>query len=186
MPTPLGHSLSGALIYVLFAKTGFVRKEWKWFLFAAVAATIPDWDFIPGLLNGNANHFHRGISHSIGGTFLFAVVCWLAFKPKCAFPPLKLFVFLFVLYGSHLILDLFAMDPAPPYGAKYLWPFSTAHFRSPVEILPYAERGPWEEVLCLRNVCVFFAELFIFGIPLYYFARKFSLTRTNSGGENNV
>jgi len=39
-------------------------------------------------------------------------------------------------YASHLLLDFFTIDRRPPYGGRFLWPFSDAYYLSPVTPLP--------------------------------------------------
>jgi membrane-bound metal-dependent hydrolase YbcI (DUF457 family) len=40
------------------------------------------------------------------------------------------------VYASHLLLDFFTVDAVPPYGARFLWPFSNAYYLAPITPLP--------------------------------------------------
>lgn len=179
MPTPIGHSLSGILIYVLFFKKRPLRDEWRWVLFAAVLAAAPDLDFIPGWFLGNYNEFHRGYSHSVGGGLLVVGFLWLGMRQICDFTYGRLFLFLISLYGSHLALDFFARDTAPPYGAQFLWPFSSDYYISPWTPFLDAHREPPRQIFSQKNLVAYLSEFVYFGLPLLLlsFFRRFSLTR---------
>lgn len=178
MPTPIGHSLSGILIYLLFSRTRNLWRDWKWALFAAALAAAPDLDFIPGWLLGNYNEFHRGISHSLGGCFFISASLWGLISKQNFFSPRQFFIFLMALYGSHLVLDFFARDTAPPYGGKFLWPFSNQYFISPVPLFLDLHREPPQSLYSLRNIIGYISELVIFGVPLFFVCRHNSLTRS--------
>lgn len=180
MPTPIGHSLAGALIFILFARTGKLLEKWRWVFLAAFVAVLPDLDFIPGWLAGNYNSFHRGISHSVGGGLLITTLIWVLLRRTREFPPARLFVFVLCLYGSHLALDFFARDGAPPHGLKLLWPFSQNFYISPWTPLMDAHREPPQVILSPRNLFAYFSELVLFGLPLLFFRRRFSLTPSSA------
>ena len=129
MPSPLGHSLVG---YIVFRSTtdsaGLGRS---WFGLCILAANAPDLDFLPGLLLGEPNRYHHRITHSVG----FAVLVALAFAfvvkfwKRVSFT--KHFTLLFGLYSSHLALDYLSLDTSPPHGIPVFWPLSTQYFVAP-------------------------------------------------------
>lgn len=148
-------------------------------MFAAVLAAAPDLDFIPGWILGDTNAFHRGFSHSIGGCLIVTAFLWLGMRQICDFTYRRLFLFLIVLYGSHLALDFFARDTAPPYGAQFLWPFSREYFISPWTPFLDAHREPPQQIFSQKNLVAYLTEFVYFGLPLLflYLFRRFSLTR---------
>jgi inner membrane protein len=106
------------------------------FLFAANAA---DLDFIPGLLVGNPNRYHHGISHSIGLAVLFALVAGYFLRLRNSFK--YSFIAFFILYLSHIVLDYFSIDTGAPYGEPLLWPLVNDYYISPVAFLPDIQRA---------------------------------------------
>ena len=76
MPSPVGHSLMGYIIYRTTA-TAVVVQRMQLIVFYLLVANAADLDFIPGLLVGMPNRYHHGISHSVGFAALIAVACSL-------------------------------------------------------------------------------------------------------------
>ncbi len=180
MATPIAHSLFGITLYVLFTQKAIQLKEWKWLLFAPLLASLADFDFIPGLFMGDYNSFHRGVSHSIGVTLIISLLLWLVLRKGCSFSGWKCFLFLFCLYGSHLVIDFFTRDTWAPHGAQFLWPFSSDYFKSPVDLFLDANRTPWTRVFSLHNLITYLSECVLFGTPLYYFSKWFGKKEYNS------
>ena len=73
MPSPIGHSLVGLIVFHYFK-----QKNLKWSFLSIVlvilVSNLPDFDFIPGILLGEPNRFHHGISHSFGFVIMITVV----------------------------------------------------------------------------------------------------------------
>lgn len=174
MATPIAHALTGLSLYLVFTKQPLRKKDWKRLLFAAFLASAADFDFIPGALFGDLNAFHRGVSHSIGGCFLISFVLGLALRNKSPFSSVKLFFFLFAVYGSHLVIDFFTRDTWPPCGAPFLWPFSSAYLKSPVDLFLDANRTPLTLIFSLKNLTTYLFESVVFGLPLFFLAKRVS------------
>lgn len=124
MPSPVGHSLTGYIIYRATAQP-LGLKRWQLLGLSLLAANAADLDFIPGFLVGYPNRYHNGVTHSISFAVLWGVVCsfWLASTKKA--PAARTFALFFSLYASHLILD--SLGHAVPL----LWPLSEAHYIAP-------------------------------------------------------
>jgi inner membrane protein len=139
MPSPVGHSLTGYLIY---RATGRGAADERWWTFAVylVAANAPDLDFIPGLLMGNPGRYHHGPSHSLG----FAILFGLALSLTMAFFKLgsgkRNFIIFFALYFSHVLLDYLSTDTSFPYGVPLFWPLSNDFYIAPFAFLPDIKR----------------------------------------------
>ncbi len=174
MATPIAHALTGLSLYLVFTKRPLQKREWKWLLLAAFLASAADFDFIPGALFGDLNAFHRGVSHSIGGCFFIALLLWGGLRSKSPFSSVRLFLFLFVVYGSHLVIDFFTRDTWPPCGAPFLWPFWSAYFKSPVDLFLDANRTPLTLIFSLKNIRTYLFELVVFGPPLFFLAKSYS------------
>jgi inner membrane protein len=135
MPSPVGHSLMGYLIYKAMPRPVAVHQWWllPLYLFAANAA---DLDFLPGWLIGHPNRYHHGISHSIGFAILFALgLSLLLFLLKRA-TVWRNFAIFFCLYCSHIGLDYLSIDDSYPYGLPAFWPVSDEYYTATWAFLP--------------------------------------------------
>jgi inner membrane protein len=91
-------------------------------------AIAPDFDFIPGILQGQPNLYHQGLSHSLGAGLLVSFAAALIVSEGTVW---KNWGLLFVAYASHLALDFFAPDGRPPYGQPLFWPISSTYYLAP-------------------------------------------------------
>lgn len=118
MPSPIGHTL------LAFSVTGFQNKSSLsmagWYLLILIAGVAPDFDFLPGILIGDPNHFHHGPTHSILAGVVFTVFMYLIIKPL----NLKAAVLIFLVYLTHVLADALSADSGAPYGVPLFWPFS--------------------------------------------------------------
>ena len=122
MPSPIGHSLAGIALFLVFIRRRFV--EWKILLIAIVAALLPDGDFIFGFFVGNPNRFHHQFTHSLVFVVLAGLALALLMKVRTTKEYFS-YTCLFSLMGLlHLLLDAACIDTSAPFGIKLLWPFS--------------------------------------------------------------
>lgn len=133
LPSPIAHSLLGLIIFHLF-KRSYVK--WNIFIICIIlfASNLPDLDFIPGILAGEPNRYHHGISHSFGfvlilsGIIFFIAISWDKTKSK-------IITGWFILLSSlHIILDFFAHDTIEPFGELLFWPVWNSYIISPIPI----------------------------------------------------
>ena len=127
MPSPVGHSLAGYLIYHL--TQGPARwHQWSLVALYLVVANAPDLDFIPGLLVGDAGRYHHGITRSMGFAaffgFFFSMFLYLYKRAAIR----RNFTIFFCLYLSHVVLDYFSMDSSAPYGVPVYWPIDGQYY----------------------------------------------------------
>jgi inner membrane protein len=129
MATPIGHALAGYSVYV----AGSSVKSRTPILFWAclLIAIAPDFDFIPGILHGQPNLYHQGLSHSLGAALVVSLAAALIVGKGALW---KNWSLLFVAYVSHLALDFFAPDGRPPYGQPLLWPISSTYYLAPLPL----------------------------------------------------
>jgi inner membrane protein len=139
MPSPVGHSLTGYLIYRATAK-GDANERWWTFALYLVAANIPDLDFIPGLLVGEPGRYHHGVSHSLGFAILFGLALSLTLAAFKLGDGIQNFVIFFSLYFSHVLLDYLSTDTSFPYGVPLFWPLSKEYYIAPFAFLPDIHR----------------------------------------------
>jgi len=171
MSSPIGHSLAGVIIAGYRDQT--LRRQKIGFLFlCAFIANAPDLDFIPGILVGQPNLYHHGISHSLGAAVFFSVLLAVAAIRWSTKTFLYNFFFIFALYGSHLFLDLISYDGRPPFGIPLFWPLLDKYFMFP--LLPSFQHSPFTHagigefihgILTLHNVYVIGLEIFL-AVPI--------------------
>jgi inner membrane protein len=201
MPTPVGHSLMGYIIYGISSRSveGTQRRLIPLYLLAANAA---DLDFLPGLLVGDANRYHHRVSHSIGFAIIFALVFSL-------FPVLlkrdvswrwRNFAIPFCLYCSHIGLDYFATDGGFPYGVAVFWPVSAEFYISPIALFADIRRSPFSidffpSLFSLHNLWAVsievllllpFALLTLFGLPAGRVYRRVTGPSAVTTSEENI
>jgi inner membrane protein len=152
MPSPIGHSLVGYVVFRSGVEAAGLSKTW--FLGTCLLiANAPDFDFLPGLLIGEANRYHHRITHSAGFAILVALLfAFLAkFWKRVSFT--KHFTLVFGLYSSHLALDYFSLDTSQPYGIPVFWPVSTRYFIAPYALFTDIHRD--------SSTLSFFGSLFV-------------------------
>lgn len=153
MPTPLAHSLFGLIIYRVAARPGlFLRRKLGWSAETGTiwpyvaAAAIADIDIVAGLLRGDPDFFHRGITHTIAAAFAFATAFALiaARKGAGAVEASRRWSFLFVCYTGHLVLDFFQRDItlSNGMGVPILFPFLNDTIISPVKLFFFSKSAP--------------------------------------------
>lgn len=129
MPSPVGHSIAGLAVALISPKKKN-RQVLFLAIFCVIFATVPDIDFIPGLLMNRPALFHGDFTHSIGFAFVISAVAAVILRLK-GLSILSTFTLGFTSYLTHLLLDLFNPDGRPPYGIPLLWPISETYYLSP-------------------------------------------------------
>jgi len=140
MPSPVGHSLMG---YIIFRATKRPVEGHRWppIVLYLFSANTPDLDFIPGFLVGDPHRYHHGISHSIGFAVLFALTFSFSLFLRKPDSFKRNFVIFFSLYFSHIVLDYFSIDTSLPYGVPFFWPLSNTYYIAPFAFLPDIRRA---------------------------------------------
>lgn len=132
MPLPVAHSLAGYIFYEIKPFL-FFKNGWKNFLFIMILANLPDIDFLPGLIIGNPNQFHHGISHSLGmAVFSGLILGWFFSRKNGNF--WKYFIFTTLIYYSHVFLDFLTEDYRKPFGVLLFWPFNSIYYTSSIPL----------------------------------------------------
>lgn len=133
MPLPVGHSLAGATLYAAFDRQPG-RASLARLGVAVLLANAPDLDLLPGIVLGDPNRYHHGVTHSLltamAAGLLAAVVVWMigrAWPLRGSLPgAIATGVMVASLWASHVILDAFTLDLSVPVGVPMLWPLSEA------------------------------------------------------------
>lgn len=159
MASPVFHGLTGAgLAYVLAGDASLplfasLRKAVPLLVAGAVAACLPDIDYLPGLWRGDLNAAHQLATHSVAWVVLATAGMWLVGR---AWQPARFgwraAAFLLVLAGSHLAIDGATADRSPPYGFPLAWPFASVPRLAPFALLPAWDKASLAEVASRANV----------------------------------
>jgi membrane-bound metal-dependent hydrolase YbcI (DUF457 family) len=134
MPTTIAHTIAG---YAAGDATGGrSRRPWcAVLLLALLLANLPDADFLPGLLIGDARAFHRSGTHTLlAATVVGVLFALLAGRRDRDYG--RAFVFAFALYTSHLVLDGITPDTSGLAGIQLFWPFSDVFVSAPIPLPP--------------------------------------------------
>ena len=135
MCTPVGHTLAG-LSVLNWQTTKGRSQSWMRILWIAIAANLPDIDFLFGWFSGNPNQYHQEMTHSLLFTAgMVGIVWWLARSSFDGFP-LHGLLMLAAAAGLHLLLDILGSDTRPPVGIPLFWPFSEIRVSSPWSVFP--------------------------------------------------
>lgn len=131
MPTSVAHIIGGYA--ALEAGTDASARRGIFFLVLVIfAANLPDLDFLPGVLAGDAGLFHRGASHSLLAALIVAAVAgWGLGSRLGGFRRVAGWTFL--AYASHLLLDTLVPDATgATAGIPLLWPLIGGELGLPI------------------------------------------------------
>ena len=166
MASPVFHGLAGAgLAYALAGDSRLplfasLRRAGKLLAVGAVLACLPDVDYLPGLARGYLNTAHQQITHGAAWTTLVAAGLWLAGRAwKPSWFGVRAALFLLILVGSHLAIDLVTEDRLAPYGLPLWAPFSAASVRAPFALLPAWDKTALADLAGWRNLRALGVEL---------------------------
>jgi len=138
MATPIGHGLIATGLSLLIFRGGRANNL-KILALLVFAANVPDLDFLPGLISGDLNRYHQGITHSIFGLTVFLLVCAVFVHGMKA--SRDWLIWLGLAYGSHLVIDYFGTDNRMPVGMPLFWPVSSDFYKSSLDLLPGVRHG---------------------------------------------
>jgi inner membrane protein len=177
MPLPIAHSAAGLAAYLAFRKDlrGMTTRE-ELFLAGSciILANLPDLDFLPGFLVGQANRFHHGVTHSILFALVTGIVCYLLTAPALKeIPRTRVLTSCLAAILSHIVLDYGSLDRSEPYGIPLFWPFSGKYYLLPHPLFGDVIRSrggnPLQFVISLfnlNNIREALIEIFFSGIVL--------------------
>jgi len=179
MPTPVGHVLSGALLYSALSMRRTLPK--RLFLFTLLWAVLPDIDFLFGFWVGNPNRYHHQFTHSLVFVIILGFVGAALLTKNNRTQFWLYFVCLSAAGVLHLTLDLLAVDTRAPYGAPIFWPFSGHYFISPIRIFSDVHRASdsgafFKSLFNWHNARTVGIEMLILG-PLTVWSYWFMLER---------
>lgn len=127
MSLPILHSFAGYGVYRIGQGDRAATSK-KFLLYCILLANLPDFDFLPGVIIGDAAFFHRTFTHSFAACLIAALAGGLLWRFFGRMSFLRAAILSFVSYASHLILDL---SGAAPKGLQLMWPISTTLYYGP-------------------------------------------------------
>lgn len=164
MASPVAHSLTGAIIYSSTGRRPLAADPELWWL--VLAACLPDFDLIPGVLLGDDSLFHRTFSHSIPAAVLFALVVYLICLRRGIRAPVRATLLMAIAYLSHLLVDFVSFDPGPVAGIPLFWPFSYETYMADATVFLKVERNNlWSTAIIIHNIKAVLLEITILGPP---------------------
>jgi membrane-bound metal-dependent hydrolase YbcI (DUF457 family) len=153
MPSPIGHALAGVAVGALIAG----RPSWRLLVVTAVAAALPDVDFLLPLR-------HRGPSHSVGAAAMaFAATILVISIGSHATRRWHTAAAVGLAYASHTLLDWLGADTSTPRGLMALWPLSTTFYISGLDVFNSVDRRYWTSGFWTRNAIAVAREIAILG-----------------------
>jgi inner membrane protein len=166
MATPYGHTLAGLSLLNFWYPQADFSKQRAGLVYGLVVlgASLPDLDFIPGLILGQGGRFHHGYTHSLGLAIVVSLVAgglikWV--RPGLTF--IKAGGFFCCLVLSHLFLDFLTEAPK---GFPLFWPFTENNFWSTIPIFPRVERNWGNPDLWNQGLYCLLVESFLL-LPLW-------------------
>jgi membrane-bound metal-dependent hydrolase YbcI (DUF457 family) len=170
MPSPIGHSLSGLVLYSLWSRVSKPGRESPrgnrilWAAAFVAFANIPDFDFLVLTRDGLEYNdlFHHGPSHSIGFAVLCGIVAFLAVAVRHGGRTGgKAFLVAFLGVTTHAVLDYFGIDEYPDngIGLPLLFPFTQEYFIFPRAFFPIVHR---DDPISWNNFLAVSFEVFSF------------------------
>lgn len=170
MASPVGHSLAGLSLYLFVnrRKNGpEVRADWRTVALFAVAANLPDLDFLIGYVAyGDPNRIHGGWTHA--APFAAAAAVGLTGLHRFGPSVMKTGLIYFAAVFSHGCLDLFTgpvIGIHPSYGVNLLWPFVHPKIRAPVTFFQGTRHRTLDQLVSEENLWGVLYELCVF-VPL--------------------
>ena len=156
----LAHATAGYLAYEALRPAGPHRP---WLLVGAVlVANAPDLDFLPGLAIGDADAYHRGVTHTLGAAVVAVAAAWLVARwcgggargggPSGAPRPAWWAALAGAAWTSHLLVDWMTVDAVAPAGIQLLWPLSDAWLHAPFDLLGEIIIDPSGRMAFLRSL----------------------------------
>ncbi len=132
MPSPIGHEMAGIIVFDALRWVSRTAMRTRALVLCLVVAVLPDFDFLFGIIEGEPNRYHHGLSHSLAVGLVVSIVLAAVFSSENRFWMIT--CLLFFVYAGHLVLDLLSSDSSHPYGLQLLWPFSSEYLISPKKI----------------------------------------------------
>jgi len=182
MPSPVGHILGGAAVYLAGA-----RKESRSGLLLGITllgSIVPDLDFVPGILIGSMGAFHHGISHSLTVAVLFGVLVFLFVRRVEKAVAVHAAVLAASSYVTHIILDFVGVSEGTR-GVPIFWPLSDERIGYSLHLFGHFRWGDIRDglgaIVRWDNVGPVLREILVLGSVVIAFLVKDRVSRKRFG-----
>ena len=99
-------------------------------------------------------------THSIGAAVIVAsIAAWQRWP--VAPSRMLIWIVVAVAWMSHPLLDALGSDTSAPVGVMALWPFSTAHFQTSLEVFEAISRRYWRDDFWSLNFSAMVKEVLV-------------------------
>jgi inner membrane protein len=178
MPSPIGHLLGGAAVYL--AGTAPHTRSMLVFAIVLLASIAPDFDFVPGIVIGDMRRFHHGISHSLAFAVLFGGVVFVVARAVDRRIAVRASMLAALAYAAHAVLDFISVNEGTR-GVPLLWPFSDESLGVSLHLFGHFRYGDINEgiwsVVRWVNVSPLLRELVILGTLVFVLLRREQIRR---------
>jgi membrane-bound metal-dependent hydrolase YbcI (DUF457 family) len=167
MPSPVGHILGGAFVYLVAARKQ--DRSWAALAVTLLGSILPDFDFFPGFFIGKLSAYHHGMSHSLTFALFFAAAVFILAERGQKKVALRAAILAGLGYASHIILDFVGAPVVPIF-----WPLSDKLFGLDLGLLGgfyFSDNGIWS-VVRRDNASTILRELLIIGSPVLFLLWK--------------
>lgn len=181
MASPIAHASFAICLVCIWDYFSAIPKKIVVIGLAIWLSILADLDLIFVLLRGIIGQVHREVSHSILFSLLFSLLwaVFVCFVEKISWKKLfYLVIFGFILYSSHLVIDMFTQDLSYPHGIQLILPWSQKYFIFPRTFFLGIDYGlKPESFITMQNLKALLKEIIFFMIPagislLYLFRRS--------------
>ena len=197
MCSPVGHSIAALAVGCGATQS---RLTWQFVLFCLVSGNAPDLDMLIGWAAGDINGYHHLGSHSLFAAMLYGMLVYavISLLTRDTGIRMRYATSGFLIWVSHVVLDMLSEDHSEPVGMQLLWPFSQEFFAFPFSPFPAFHHdtiggdmaGMIIGLLSMDNAVTVFHEVMILGplLLLVLWARRrvlFSGLDTTGGPADN-
>jgi membrane-bound metal-dependent hydrolase YbcI (DUF457 family) len=173
MPSPVGHLLAGAAVYL--AATPHARRSHVVLVVVLLGSIAPDFDFLPGILLGDMRTFHHGITHSLAFALLFGSLMLLVARHRVGDGAARVWLLAALAYGVHVLLDYVAVNEGTR-GVPLLWPLSSEQLGFSLRLFGHFQYGDISDgiwsVVRWDNVWPLICEVVVLGTLLMIVWRR--------------
>lgn len=170
MPSPVGHTLFGLWIYVIWCKNlprllSGRLSDWILIIWIIFCSNLPDFDLFIGLAEGDLSKYHQTYTHTLGFALIIGLATFLFLKIKKQNRIYSISFLTFISVYFHVILDSLNCDSRPPVGVMLFWPFSNRYF-NPIQIFYPVPHSQPSDVFTSFFVNAVLREIMLLSVPL--------------------
>jgi len=164
VPTPVGHVLAGVAVgQAANWNRPLTATPWRDMALFALISVLGDLDFLPGILAGQHDLYHHGVTHSLGAALAMGLAMAMIGWPRGRAWRWGLTGFL--VYFAHAALDAVGQDTSFPYGVPLWWPLSDEYVIADWAFFLDVRRTPFGWPVIRHNLVAVALEIAVLGPP---------------------